>query len=43
MHVFTLFPFTAHRAKFDVMTIEKWPLIQAFALEGVGGYDIFHT
>ena len=27
----------AHKQKFDIMAMEKWPIIQAFALEEVGG------
>ncbi|XP_028994932.1 uncharacterized protein C20orf194 homolog [Betta splendens] len=31
----------AHAQKFDVFMVEKWPLIQAFALEGIGGGSFF--
>ncbi|XP_069391597.1 dynein axonemal assembly factor 9 [Paralichthys olivaceus] len=30
-----------HIQKFDMFTVEKWPLIQAFALEGIGGGSFF--
>ncbi|XP_037551131.1 dynein axonemal assembly factor 9 [Nematolebias whitei] len=30
-----------HVQKFDIFTVEKWPLIQAFALEGIGGGSFF--
>ncbi|XP_061600312.1 uncharacterized protein C20orf194 homolog isoform X1 [Cololabis saira] len=30
-----------HIQKFDVFMVEKWPLIQAFALEGIGGGSFF--
>uniref|UniRef100_A0A3Q2T0H0 Dynein axonemal assembly factor 9 n=1 Tax=Fundulus heteroclitus TaxID=8078 RepID=A0A3Q2T0H0_FUNHE len=30
-----------HIQKFDVFVVEKWPLIQAFALEGIGGGSFF--
>ncbi|XP_029349823.1 dynein axonemal assembly factor 9 isoform X2 [Echeneis naucrates] len=30
-----------HIQKFDMFMVEKWPLIQAFALEGIGGGSFF--
>uniref|UniRef100_A0A4W6C4D3 Dynein axonemal assembly factor 9 n=1 Tax=Lates calcarifer TaxID=8187 RepID=A0A4W6C4D3_LATCA len=30
-----------HVQKFDMFMVEKWPLIQAFALEGIGGGSFF--
>uniref|UniRef100_A0A3Q2Z0R5 Uncharacterized protein n=1 Tax=Hippocampus comes TaxID=109280 RepID=A0A3Q2Z0R5_HIPCM len=30
-----------HVQKFDIFTVEKWPLIQAYALEGIGGGSFF--
>ncbi|XP_077419826.1 dynein axonemal assembly factor 9 isoform X2 [Vanacampus margaritifer] len=30
-----------HVQKFDIFMVEKWPLIQAFALEGIGGGSFF--
>ncbi|KAM9707381.1 dynein axonemal assembly factor 9 [Menidia menidia] len=30
-----------HNQKFDIFMVEKWPLIQAFALEGIGGGSFF--
>ncbi|KAM8915794.1 dynein axonemal assembly factor 9 isoform 1-T1 [Spinachia spinachia] len=30
-----------HVQRFDVFMVEKWPLIQAFALEGIGGGSFF--
>uniref|UniRef100_A0A667Z3E3 Dynein axonemal assembly factor 9 n=1 Tax=Myripristis murdjan TaxID=586833 RepID=A0A667Z3E3_9TELE len=30
-----------HMQKFDIFMVEKWPLIQAFALEGIGGGSYF--
>ncbi|KAM6961241.1 dynein axonemal assembly factor 9 [Aplochiton taeniatus] len=30
-----------HMQKFDMFMVEKWPLIQAFALEGIGGGSFF--
>ncbi|CAL1575573.1 unnamed protein product [Knipowitschia caucasica] len=30
-----------HFQKFDMFMVEKWPLIQAFALEGIGGGSFF--
>lgn len=30
-----------HAQKFDMFMVEKWPLIQAFALEGIGGGSFF--
>ncbi|KAJ8281465.1 hypothetical protein GJAV_G00068000 [Gymnothorax javanicus] len=30
-----------HAQKFDVFVVEKWPIIQAFALEGIGGGGFF--
>ncbi|XP_008314430.1 dynein axonemal assembly factor 9 [Cynoglossus semilaevis] len=36
-------PYSAqgHIQKFDMFMVEKWPLIQAFALEGIGGGSFF--
>ncbi|XP_072313812.1 dynein axonemal assembly factor 9 [Eucyclogobius newberryi] len=36
-------PFSSqgHVQKFDMFMVEKWPLIQAFALEGIGGGSFF--
>ncbi|CAN9502622.1 unnamed protein product [Ophioblennius macclurei] len=36
-------PYSAqgHVQRFDVFTVEKWPLIQAFALEGIGRGSFF--
>lgn len=36
---FALFP--GHVQRFDVFMVEKWPLIQAFALEGIGRGSFF--
>lgn len=33
--------FLGHIQKFDMFMVEKWPLIQAFALEGIGGGSFF--
>lgn len=33
--------FLGHTQKFDMFMVEKWPLIQAFALEGIGGGSFF--
>lgn len=30
-----------HIQRFDMFMVEKWPLIQAFALEGIGGGSFF--
>ncbi|XP_071778609.2 dynein axonemal assembly factor 9 [Centroberyx gerrardi] len=30
-----------HMQKFDMFMVEKWPIIQAFALEGIGGGSFF--
>ncbi|KAG7459014.1 hypothetical protein MATL_G00226730 [Megalops atlanticus] len=30
-----------HAQKFDMFVVEKWPIIQAFALEGIGGGGFF--
>lgn len=32
---------SGHVQKFDIFTVEKWPLIQAYALEGIGGGSFF--
>ncbi|XP_047466426.1 uncharacterized protein C20orf194 homolog isoform X2 [Mugil cephalus] len=32
-----------HTQRFDMFMVEKWPLIQAFALEGIGGGSLFTT
>ncbi|TKS87226.1 hypothetical protein D9C73_021350 [Collichthys lucidus] len=36
-------PYSAHGhvQRFDMFMVEKWPLIQAFALEGIGGGSFF--
>ncbi len=33
--------FSAGKLKFDKMAVEKWPIVQAFALEGFGGYVLY--
>lgn len=33
--------FPGHVQRFDVFMVEKWPLIQAFALEGIGRGSFF--
>jgi hypothetical protein len=32
---------SGHIQTFDMFMIEKWPIIQAFALEGIGGGSFF--
>lgn len=34
--------FVGHVQKFDMFMLEKWPIIQAFALEGIGA-GVFFT
>ncbi|XP_038649134.1 uncharacterized protein C20orf194 homolog [Scyliorhinus canicula] len=35
------YSFQGHVQKFDMFTVEKWPIVQAFALEGIGGGEFF--
>lgn len=39
--ILALLLFSGHVQKFDMFMVEKWPLIQAFALEGIGGGSFF--
>lgn len=33
--------FAGHLQIFDMFIVEKWPIVQAFALEGIGGDGFF--
>lgn len=33
--------FPGHLQIFDMFIVEKWPIVQAFALEGIGGDGFF--
>ncbi|XP_059821698.1 uncharacterized protein C20orf194 homolog isoform X1 [Hypanus sabinus] len=35
------YSFQGHVQKFDMFIVEKWPIVQAFALEGIGGGEFF--
>lgn len=42
--IWILTPFltvSGHMQRFDMFMVEKWPLIQAFALEGIGRGSFF--
>lgn len=38
--LFYLIP-VGHLQIFDMFVVEKWPIVQAFALEGIGGDGFF--
>lgn len=40
-HIGVPYSSQGHVQKFDMFMVEKWPLIQAFALEGIGGGSFF--
>ncbi|XP_023651405.1 dynein axonemal assembly factor 9 isoform X1 [Paramormyrops kingsleyae] len=42
-HIGVPYSSQGHVQKFDMFLVEKWPIIQAYALEGIGGGGFFTT